>query len=69
MNNLLRYKSYTASINFSTADDVFYGKILGISDLVSFEGLSIKELKSTIKEAVDDYLDLYNEIGNSPNLP
>jgi predicted HicB family RNase H-like nuclease len=35
----LQYKDYIASIHFSSEDGVFYGKILGIDDLVSFEGL------------------------------
>jgi hypothetical protein len=44
MNDILQYKNYYASVNFSAADEVFYGKLLGINDLVSFEGASVKEL-------------------------
>lgn len=36
MNNLLHYKGYSAKPEFSSDDAVFYGKILGISDLVNF---------------------------------
>lgn len=67
MNDILQYKNYYASINFSADDEVFYGKLLGINDLVSFEGSSVKELKAAFKEAVEDYLDLCLEIGKSPD--
>ena len=35
---------------------MFHGKILGINDLVNFEGVSVKELKKAFAEAVEDYL-------------
>ena len=56
MNDILQYKGYLASLHFSAEDDVFYGKILGIDDLVNFEGASVIELKKAFHEVVDDYL-------------
>jgi predicted HicB family RNase H-like nuclease len=56
MNDIIQYKNYYASVHFSAVDDVFYGKIIGINDLVSFEGSSVKELKTAFEEAVEDYL-------------
>lgn len=56
MNDLLHYKNYFGSVHYSGDDDVFYGKVLGINDLVSFEGASVQELKTAFQEAVDDYL-------------
>jgi predicted HicB family RNase H-like nuclease len=55
MNEVLNYNEYMASIHFSSEDEIFYGKILGINDLVTFEGQTVKELKKAFKEAVDDY--------------
>ncbi len=66
MNNILQYKNYYASVHFSAGDEVFYGKILGINDLVSFEGASVKELKKAFKDAVEDYLEMCAEIGKTP---
>src|SRR6186713_2693849 len=67
MNDILQYKDYYASVHFSAEDEIFYGKILGINDLVSFEGSSVKELKKSFHEAVDDYLETCKEIGKEPN--
>ncbi len=56
--DLLRYKDFIAEVHFSTDDNLFYGKIEGINDLVTFEGESVKELQKGFKEAVEDYLKL-----------
>lgn len=66
MNDILEYKSYFAEIHFSSEDEVFYGKILGINDLVNFEGTTVKELKKEFHEAVDDYLATCKELGKEP---
>jgi predicted HicB family RNase H-like nuclease len=66
MNDILQYKNYYASVHFSAADEVFYGRILGINDLVSFEGASVKELKTAFEEAVEDYLETCIAVGKTP---
>jgi len=67
MNDILQYKDYYASIHFSSEDEVFYGKIIGINDLVSFEGTTVKELKTAFEEAVEDYLDTCQELKKQPD--
>jgi predicted HicB family RNase H-like nuclease len=67
MSEFLKYKDYIASVQFSAEDEVFYGKVLSIEDLVSFEGASVKELKKTFREAVDDYLETCEQLGKAPN--
>ena len=54
-------------MHFSSEDEVFYGKLLGIDDLVNFEGASVKELKKAFHEAVNDYLETCKELGKEPN--
>ena len=63
MNDILRYKDYLASVHYSSEDDVFFGKVLGINDLVSFEGASVKELKKSFRDAVEDYLETCRKAG------
>ncbi|GGH21570.1 type II toxin-antitoxin system HicB family antitoxin [Mucilaginibacter phyllosphaerae] len=67
MNDILQYKNYYASVQFSATDEVFFGKVLGINDLVSFEGSSVAELKISFEEAVEDYLETCIEIGKEPD--
>ena len=63
MKDVLVYKDYTGSVHFSADDEVFFGKIEVIDDLVSFEGSSVIELKKAFEEAVVDYIELCKEIG------
>jgi predicted HicB family RNase H-like nuclease len=63
MKNVLRHKGFLGSIYFSPDDDCFHGRIEGIDDLVSFEGRSVDELKTSFKEAVEDYLELCRTVG------
>ena len=69
MSNVLNYKGYSAAVNFSNEDEVFYGKIFGINDLVSFEGKSVNELKKAFRESVDDYLETCKQLKKSPDKP
>ena len=63
MKDVLVYKDYIGSVHFNADDEVFFGKIEGIEDLVSFEGDSVIELKKGFEEAVDDYLEICKENG------
>jgi predicted HicB family RNase H-like nuclease len=66
MKDYLEYKGYNAKISYSQEDDVLFGNIYGINDLVTFEGETITEIKNAFYEAVDDYLDMCSRIGKEP---
>jgi predicted HicB family RNase H-like nuclease len=63
MKDFLLYKDYIGSVHFNAEDEIFFGKIEGIEDLVSFEGSSVVELKNSFEESVEDYIDLCKENG------
>lgn len=56
MKNTIEYKGYTGSIEFSESDGLFFGKVLGIRSLISYEGTNADELVADFHGAVDDYL-------------
>jgi predicted HicB family RNase H-like nuclease len=56
MENLFTYKGYTGSIELSVGDNVFFGKITGIKDTITFEGDSVAKLSDAFKEAVEYYI-------------
>lgn len=66
MKNYLEYNGYIGTLQFSADDKIFFGKIQGINDLVTFEGSSVKELEKSFKEAVDDYLETCKLLNKSP---
>lgn len=62
----MSYKGYLARPEFSPDDGVFFGKIAGIQDIVTFEGESVAELVRAFHEAVDDYIETCVKIGKEP---
>jgi len=52
----LEYGEFIGSVHYSAKDDLLFGKIEGITDLVTFEGATVKELRKSFKEAADDYI-------------
>jgi predicted HicB family RNase H-like nuclease len=67
--NTLKYKGYTGNVHFDAEDRVFHGRVLGITDVIGFEGASVSELENDFHEAIDDYLETCREIGKEPEKP
>ena len=65
----MEYKGYTARPEYSAEDQVFFGRLLGIDDLVDFCSENAKELEAEFHKAVDGYLELCAEIGKEPSRP
>lgn len=66
MNNILEYKGYNGTVEYSAEDNILFGKIIGIKSLISYEGQSIDELKTDFQGAVDEYLADCTENGIEP---
>jgi predicted HicB family RNase H-like nuclease len=66
MNNAIEYKGYYGTVEFSSADKVLCGKVIGVNSLISFEGDSVQSLKEDFEGAVDDYLEMCAEKGAEP---
>jgi predicted HicB family RNase H-like nuclease len=56
MKDVLNYKGFIGSVHFSADDSVFYGKVEGITDLVTFEGETVKELTEAFHFMVDEHI-------------
>ena len=52
----LEYKGYSGSIEYSKEDGLFFGKVLGIKTLISYEGVTGPELERDFKESIDEYI-------------
>jgi Uncharacterized protein encoded in hypervariable junctions of pilus gene clusters len=60
--NSMTYKGYFAKINFDERDSIFWGKVIGIKDSITFEGETVAQLTKDFHNAIDHYLaDCKNE--------
>lgn len=66
MKNTMEYKGYIGSVEFSEEDGLFFGKVMGIRALISYEGETAAELVADFHGAVEDYLELCAEAGTEP---
>lgn len=69
MNNLLSYKNYSGTVEYSKEDNCLFGKVVGIKSLLSYEGDSIGELESDFKNVIDEYLEDCKERNTKPEQP
>ena len=66
----MEYKGYTAGpIDFDPEDETFSGVVLGLKDIIHFEGSNAAELRASFEGGIDDYLALCAERGEEPDRP
>lgn len=63
----LHYRGFTGSIEYSKEDHLYYGKVLGIKDLISYEGTSKSELFLDFRGAVNDYIRIRRKYASTSN--
>jgi predicted HicB family RNase H-like nuclease len=56
MKDVMKYKDFIGSVHYASEDRVFYGKVEGVNDLISFEGSTVDELEGGFKYMVDEHI-------------
>jgi predicted HicB family RNase H-like nuclease len=69
MSNLLSYKNYNGTVEYSKKDGCLFGKVVGIKSLLSYEGDSIQELEKDFQTVIDEYIADCEERGVQPEQP
>lgn len=69
MSNLLAYKNYNGTVEYSKEDRCLFGKVTGIKSLLSYEGDSVRELEKDFQNVIDEYLRDCEEKGIEPEQP
>jgi predicted HicB family RNase H-like nuclease len=67
--NTLNYKGYSARIEFDAEDEIFFGRLAGVSDVIGFHADSVSDLKQAFHDAVDDYVETCRKLGKAPQKP
>ena len=66
---MITYKGYTGVFVFEPEDQRFTGHVIDLLDTISFEGESVTELKTSMAQAVDAYLEACALAGADPARP
>jgi predicted HicB family RNase H-like nuclease len=65
----MKYKGYTGHVEYDDEAKIFHGEVLGIKDVVTFQGTIVDEIEQVFKDSVDDYLAFCMERGEEPDKP
>ena len=66
---MMEYKGYQAAITYEGDTNSLHGRVLGIRDVIVFEGSSVEEMEKEFRFSIDDYLALCAERGQEANRP
>ncbi len=64
--DMMKYKGYRATIAYDENDKIFVGEVFGITDSLSFSGISISELEESFHNRINNYIDLCAQLGKEP---
>jgi len=66
---MMMYKGYAGKAEYDDKAEIFYGEVIGLRDVVTFRGTSVKELQKSFKESIDTYLDFCKRMNKVPDVP
>ena len=64
---MLEYKGYIGTVE--AEDGAFTGRVVGLRDVITFEGKSFVEVEQAFRDSIDDYLAFCAERGEQPDRP
>jgi predicted HicB family RNase H-like nuclease len=65
----MKYKGYQGTAIYDDEAKVFHGEVIGLKDVITFQGYSVDQLEQAFKDSIDDYLEFCEKIKKSPEKP
>lgn len=66
---MMQYKGYTGKVDFDDEADIFHGEVIGLRDVITFQGKTVYEVRKAFRGSVDDYLEFCAKRGEEPEKP
>ncbi len=66
---MMKYKGYLGHVIYDDKAKIFHGQIIGIKDVITFQGKSVSELEKAFKDSIKDYLQFCKQRREKPNKP
>ena len=67
--NAMKYRGYTGVVELDEDSRVLFGHVIGLRDVITFQGGSVAEVIQAFHDSVDDYLEFCAARGESPERP
>ena len=66
---MMSYGGYHAAVEFDEDAGLFHGEVIGLRDVITFQGRSVDELRTALKDSIEDYLAFCRSRGEEPERP
>ena len=63
---MMKYKGFFGRVEYDDDSKVFHGEILGLKDIIVFQGKTVEELEQSFRASIDTYLALCEQRGEKP---
>ena len=63
---MMKYKGYFGQVVYDDEAKLFHGDVIGLKDVITFQGTTVKELEKAFKDSIDDYLEWCQERDEKP---
>jgi predicted HicB family RNase H-like nuclease len=65
----MKHEGYTGVVEFDEESGILSGRVIGLRDVITFQGDSVAEVIQAFHDSVDDYLEFCAERGEEPEKP
>ena len=66
---MLKYKNYVGVVEYDAEGRIFTGEVIGLRDMITFQGRTPEELEDSFRESIDFYLEMCARDNVLPQKP
>jgi predicted HicB family RNase H-like nuclease len=66
---MMKYKGYTGVLEIDQEAGILFGEVLGLRDVITFQGETVAEARTSFRDSIDFYLELCTKQGKPPEKP
>jgi len=63
---MMKYRDYVGHVTYDDEAKVFHGEVMGLRDVITFQGCTVQELEQAFKDSVNEYIAFCKERGEKP---
>ena len=63
---MMKYKDFKARVEYDDDAKIFHGEVIGLKDIITFQGKSVEELEHAFHDSINDYLAWCKKRGEKP---
>ena len=66
---MMKYKGYTGVLEVDEEAEILFGEVVGLRDIITFQGRTVEEARKSFHESVDFYLQICASRNEPPEKP